>query len=127
VLPQCKKGRPLLLGEKLDCKVKSYSHAVHKAGGPVTTTIALSAGRAVVNHYNPQLLSINGGPLVLTATWAKSLLCQMCYVKRKGCMEKKIQVQDFEGIKAQFLTDIKAVHGDLGRYSRSINSKLGSH
>lgn len=33
----------------------------------------------------------------------------MRYVKRKGCTEKKIQVQDFEGIKAQFLTDIKAV------------------
>ena len=28
----------------------------------------------------------------------------MCYVKRKGCTGKKIQVQDFEGIKAQFLT-----------------------
>ena len=102
--------------------MKSYVHAVHEAGGPVTTTIVLSAGRAVVNHYDPHLLSINGGPLVLTATWAKSLPYRMCYVKRKGCTEKKIQVQYFEGIKAQFLTDIKAVV-----YSRSINSKLGSH
>ena len=109
VLPECKKGGPLLLGEKLDCKVKSYVRAVREVGGPVTTTIVLSAGRAVVIHYDPQLLSINGGPLVLTATWAKSLLYRMCYVKRKGCIEKKIQVQDFEGIKAQFLTDIKAV------------------
>jgi len=88
--------------------VKSYIRAICEAGGPVTTTIVISVGRAIVNHYDPQLLSINGGPLVLTATWAKSLLYQMCYVKRKGT-EKKIQVQDFEGIKAQFLIDIKVV------------------
>ena len=29
--------------------------------------------------------------------------------KRKGCTEKNIQVPDFEGKKAQFLTDVKAV------------------
>ena len=108
VLPLCKKGhRPLLLGESwITYKVKSY---VRAAGGPVTTTIVFSAGRAVVNHYDPHLLSINVGPLVLTATWAKFLLYRMCYVKSKGCTEKKIQVQDFESIKSQFLTDIKAV------------------
>ena len=33
----------------------------------------------------------------------------MCYVKRKDCTEKKIQVQDFEGTKAQFLMDFEAV------------------
>lgn len=90
--------------------MKSYVRAVHEAGGCVTTTIVLSAGRTVVNHYDPQLLSINAGPLVLTATWAKSLLYRMCYVKRKGCMyKKKIQVQDFESIKSHFLTDIKKI------------------
>ena len=73
-LPQCKKGRPLLLGEKLDCKVKLYVHAVREAGGPVTTTIVISAGRAVVNHHDPQLLSVNSGPIILTASWAKSVL-----------------------------------------------------
>jgi len=71
--------------------VKSYVHVVHEAVGPVTTTIVLSAGRAVVNYYDPQLLSINGGPLVLTATLAKSLLYRMCYVKRKGCTEKRFK------------------------------------
>ena len=37
VLPQCKKG------EKLDCKVKQYVHAVCEAGSPVTTNIDFSA------------------------------------------------------------------------------------
>ena len=58
-LPQCKKGRPLLLGEKLDCKVKSYVRAVREAGGPVTITIVLLAGRAIVNHYDPQLPTVD--------------------------------------------------------------------
>ena len=89
MLPQCEKGWPLLLGEKLDCKVKSYICAVREAGGPVTTTIVLSAGRAVVNHYDPQLLSINGGPLVLTATWAKSLLYTNVLCKEKRLYREK--------------------------------------
>ena len=33
----------------------------------------------------------------------------MSYVKRKGCSVKKLQVNDFEGIKQQFLIDIRAV------------------
>ena len=54
--------------------IHTYVQSVHEAGGPVMTTIVLSAGRAIVNHYNPQLLLVNSGPLVLTATWAK--LCK---------------------------------------------------
>ena len=43
---KCYQGRPLFLGEKLDCKVKSYMHAVHETGGPVTNINVLSAGKS---------------------------------------------------------------------------------
>ena len=82
---------------------------MREAGGPVTTVIVMSTGRAIVNQHDPQLLAENGGPLQLTTTWAKSLLHRMSYVKRKGCSVKKLQVHDFEHIKQQFLIDIRAV------------------
>ena len=109
VLPQSKRGRPLLIGDKLDYQVRAYIRSVREAGGPVTTTIVMSTGKAIVNQHDPQLLAENGGPLQLTTTWAKSLLHRMSYVKRKGCSAKKLQVHDFEGVKQQFLIDIRAV------------------
>ena len=109
VLPQSKRGRPLLMPDKLEYQVRAYIRSVREAGGPVTTTIVMSTGRAIVNQHDPQLLAKNGGPLQLTATWAKSLLHRMSYVKRKGCSVKKLQVIDFEGVKQQFLIDIRAV------------------
>ena len=95
--------------DKLDYHVRAYVRSVREAGGPVTTTIVMSTGRAIVNQHDPQLLAENGGPLQLTATWAKSLLYRMSYVKRKGCSVKKLQVNDFEGVKQQFLINIRAV------------------
>ena len=109
VLPPSKWGWPLLIADKLDYKVRAYIRSVQKAGGPVTTTITMSTGRAIANQHDPQLLVENDGPLWLNTTWAKSLLHRMSYVKRKGCSAKKLQVHDFEGVKQQYLIDIRAV------------------
>ena len=86
VLPQSKRGRPLLFPDTLDNQVRAYIRSVREAGRPVTTTIIMSTGRAIVNQHNPQLLAENGRSLQLTTTWAKSLLRRMSYVKRKGCL-----------------------------------------
>ena len=67
---------------------------MREAGGPVTTTIVMSTGKAIVNQHDPQMLAENGGLLQLTTTWAKSLLHRVSYVKRKGCLAKKLQVHD---------------------------------
>ena len=80
-----------------------------ESGGPVTTTIVMSTGRAIIKQHDLQLLAENDGPLQLTTTWAKSMLHMMSYVKRKGCSVKELQVHDFEGVRQQFLIDIRAV------------------
>ena len=108
-MSESKQGWPLLIGVKLDYQVRPYIRSVREAGRAVTTTIVMSTGRAIVNQHDPQLLAENDGPLQLTTTWAKSLLHRMSYVKRKGCSAKKLQVHDFEGVKQQFLIDIRAV------------------
>ena len=57
VLPQSKRGQPLLIPDKLDYHVRAYVKSVREAGGPVTTTIIMSTGRAIVNQHDPQLLA----------------------------------------------------------------------
>ena len=48
VLPQAKRGRPLLVGEKLDSAVKAYVRSVREAGGIVTSSIVAAAATAMV-------------------------------------------------------------------------------
>ena len=53
------------------------------------------------------LLSDNGGHIVLTNNWAKSLLRRMGFVKRKISTAAKVSVSNFEELKTQFLLDVK--------------------
>ena len=74
-IPLKKRGRPLLIGEKLDTEVKSYIRAVRECGGVITTAITIAAATAIVRKEDRNLLAENGGPITLTKTWAKSLPC----------------------------------------------------
>ena len=108
-LPVKKRGRPLLLGTKLDDDVKSYVKAVREAGGVITTSITIAAATAIVRQADRNLLFENGGPITLTTNWAKSLLFRLNFVKRRGSSTAKVSVQNFEELKEQFIADIKAV------------------
>ena len=108
-LPVKKRGRPLLLGEKLDEDVKQYLRAVREGGGVITTVITMASATAIVRRSDRNLLSENGGPITITSNWAKSLLYRMGFVKRRGSTAMKVSVANFEAIKEQFLLDIKAV------------------
>ena len=108
-LPVKKRGRPLLLGTKLDDDVKSYVKAVREAGGVITTSITIAAATAIVRQADRNLLFENGGPITLTTNLAKSLLFRLNFVKRRGSSTAKVSVQNFEELKEQFIADIKAV------------------
>ena len=45
-----KRGRPLLLGEKLDGDVKMFIQGIRDAGGVVTTSITMEAATAIVKR-----------------------------------------------------------------------------
>ena len=107
-----KRGRPLLLGEKLDGKkldkqVKHYLKAVREGGGVITTAITMASATAIVRRANRNILSEYGGPILITANWAKSLLYRMGFVKRRGSTTMKITVNNFDSIKEQFLFEIQ--------------------
>uniref|UniRef100_A0A1X7UVR0 HTH CENPB-type domain-containing protein n=1 Tax=Amphimedon queenslandica TaxID=400682 RepID=A0A1X7UVR0_AMPQE len=104
-----KRGRPLLLCERLDADVQHYIHAVHDGGGIVTTRITAAAATAIVRKTDRNLLAGNGGPIVITTGWAKSLLYRLNFVKRRGSSAAKITVSNFEELKQQYLFDFKSV------------------
>ena len=95
-LPSKKRGRPFLLGTELDEQVKLYLAHVRGAGGIVNTVITLGVAEGIVKNAGSNLLAINGGHIVLTKSWDKSLLCRMGFIKRRGTMTAKIDVKNFE-------------------------------
>ena len=74
-LPIKKRGRPLLLGEKLDSEVISYMYiqAVREDGSVITTSITMAAATAIVRKADRNLLAENGGPITITN---EALLCK---------------------------------------------------
>ena len=55
-LPQKKKGRPLLLGDKLDDQVKSYVQYLRTKGTPVNTAVVLGIASGIVKNHDSGLL-----------------------------------------------------------------------
>ena len=107
-LPVKKRGRPLLLGEKLVSEVKCYIQAVREGGGVITTAITMAAATAIVRKSDRNLAEY-GGPITIASYWTKSFLSRMNFVKRRGSSTAKVTVTNFEAVKEQFLIDVNAV------------------
>ena len=89
-----------------------YIRAVREAGGVINTAILIGAASGIVRRMKPDLLESNGGHVALPVKkdWAKYLLAQMKFVKRKATTKKsKMTVSNFEELKDNFLMDIKAI------------------
>ena len=94
-LPQ---GRPVLLGVEVDMAVQQYVQALRTTGGVVNTTIVMAAAMGFVSARDPTKLTLHGGHINITKTWAKSLLGRMGYVKRKCSNAGKVSVTHFKTI-----------------------------
>ena len=103
-LPVKKRGRPLLIGEKLDGEVKAYIRAIRTMGGVVTTTIMIAAGKAIVSRADRSLLAENGGPVTLSKNWAKYLVYRLNFVKRRGSSTAKVTVQNYEELNSNLFS-----------------------
>ncbi len=103
-LPPKKRGRHLLLGEKLDQQVQLYLRKVREAGGVVTSAIAMAAAKGIVMSEDKFKLVEYGGYIGLSFTWAQSRLRRMNFVKRKSTTAKsKFNSAEFAELKASFL------------------------
>ena len=108
VLQTKRQGRPLLLGQTLDEIVQEVIRDTRKAGGVINTMIVVATAKGIITAKNPSLLHENGGHLDVTASFAKSVLKRMGYVKRKYSNAGKVSVEYFEEVKEEFLAVVKA-------------------
>jgi len=96
-----KRGRPLLIGDKLDRQVRKYILDTRRVGGDINTAVVIAGGTGILMNQNPLLLKgMKDGKLM--KDWAKYVLQRMGFVKRKATTKAKINVQDFEEIKNCF-------------------------
>ena len=106
-LPLKKRGRPLLLGEKLDMLVQTYLRKVREGGGAVSARIVIAAARGIVLKCDRSILVEFGGYVQLNKQWANSLLRRMKFVQRKATTAKSKETEkDFAQLKTTFLTDV---------------------
>lgn len=67
------RGRPLRLG-KYDEVVQECLKELVRSGERMTSFLAITTAKQILNKLEPNLLQENGGTVVLNNTWAKSIL-----------------------------------------------------
>ena len=100
------RGRPLLLGAKLDAAVPEYIQFLREVNGVINTVVVMAAAEGIISARDISKLSSHGGHIVITKSWARSLLNRMGYVKRKCSTFGKIPPAQFEESREIFLADV---------------------
>lgn len=108
-LPTKKRGRPLLLGSRLDVEVQQYLLKVRECGGAVNTAITMAGAKGLLLKLDKTQLQEYGGPVTISRAWAKSLMRRMGFVKRRGTTKSRATVENFDQVKADFLAEIASI------------------
>ena len=108
-LPSKKRGRPLLLGSELDERVQLFLKQLRANGAVINTAIVMATAEGIVQSEDSNLLAKNGGTIVLSKHWARSIMERMNFVKRRGNSKSKVTFTNFEELREQFLFDIKTI------------------
>lgn len=99
-LPFNKRGRPYLLGERLDQQVQAYIRILREQGGIVTASIVVAAAKGIIMATNSSLLRDFGGHIHLNCHWVYTLLDRMKFARRKATTSKsKTPPDEFARIK----------------------------
>ena len=101
-----KKGRPLLLGRKLDDAVQEYLLKLRDHGCPINTSIIIAVTRGLGEVIDQTRLAKYGGPATLTVPWAKLLLKRMNFTKRRATTKSNPPTGDLVEIKRSFLAKV---------------------
>ena len=107
-LPEKKTGRPLMLGEILDKEVPAYIQETRKVGGVMNARIAIVCATGILQIRNSNLLTVNGGHLLMKE-WACNILHCLGYVNQKSKSKAIVAPDDFTQLKSNFLADIRAI------------------
>ena len=83
--------------------------SLREAGAVINSAIVMAVAEGIVKNHDSNLLKCNGGHILLTKNWAKSLLHRLGYVKRPASSKAKVSVPEFEAHKDQFAFDVKSI------------------
>ena len=109
ILDSKKRGRPPLLGVKLDHQVQDKILSLWAHQAAINSGVVISVARALLLKHNKALLSEFGGPLTLEKEWARQLLRRMGFSKRRVTSTSKITPSNFEESKRLYLIDIFSI------------------
>ena len=73
-LSEKRRGRPPLLGTKLDEQLQAKIISMHSQQAVINLNIVLSIARALLLKDNKMLLTEFGGPIILEKEWAQNVL-----------------------------------------------------
>ena len=75
-------------------------------GAIINTVFVMATAEGIVQNEDSNLLAKNGGTIVLSKHWARSLMTRMNFVKRCGNSKSKVTCTNFEELRVQFLFEI---------------------
>ena len=98
-----KRGRPLLVGAKLDTKVQKCVTVLRDNGAVIKSQIVIAAAKGIIIGNDKILLAENDGSIDISKTWGKSHLKIMNYVKRRSSTAcKNDKIENFDQLKDEF-------------------------
>ena len=100
-----KRGRPVLLGSKLDGHLQHLLVGMKARGTSVGTTVVMGVAEGILMKYKSQFKS----GIKSNKEWAQSILHLMGFTKRKANSKSKVLPENFDEIRDQFLTDVRSV------------------
>ena len=107
LLPTKKRGRPPLLGSKLDKHLQAIIVAMREKGTAIGTTVLVGIAKGLILKHR---MCFSGSEEIrLNREWARSVLRRMGYSKRRACSTNKLSPTNFLELKKQYLVDIKSV------------------
>ena len=89
-LPTKRCGRPPVLGERLDKYLQEMILSIRGHGIPIGTSIVMGIGRGIMLKHNRTGLKEFGCLVNLNKEWAKSILHQMGFNKRRANSKSKM-------------------------------------
>ena len=107
-LPEKRKGRPPLLGVKLDEQLQRLVE-MRARGTAINSSILIGVGRGILMKSNKSLLHEYGGPIQLSKEWAKSVLRRMGYTKRRANLSQRYWWMILPTLKHNFCWILKHV------------------
>ena len=81
-------GRPNKVNDEIMLKIKEIIVGIRLAGAAISQKMVIAIGRRVIKANNPSLLLEFEGSVTLTENWARGVLKNMNWVKRKGTTGK---------------------------------------